>query len=181
MLDYILIGMVLDEELTGYDIKKDIEYGIGNFYKVSYGNLYPTLKKLTEKGVLTMRHNAQGGREKIYYLATEQGKEDFLKWLSSPLDSKSSLDNLMVKVFFYDALDADVCRERLRECELYLQQALMTLKNAEREISELDDDKYYYSKSTMYFGIRSIMVSIDWVKHIMDRKSLTEFITEKGE
>ena len=180
MLDYILIGMVLNEELTGYDIKKDIEYGIGNFYKVSYGNLYPTLKKLTEKGTLTMRKDAQGGREKIYYHATEQGKDEFLKWLSAPLDNKSVLENLMVKVFFFDELDADVCRDRLKECEFYLQQALMSLKSAEQDIRKLGDNKHYYSKSTMYFGIRNIMGSIEWVQHIMDRKNLTEFISGNG-
>ena len=50
MLDYIILGMVLNEDLTGYDIKKFIENGIGVFYKASYGSLYPALKKLTEKG-----------------------------------------------------------------------------------------------------------------------------------
>ncbi|WP_081905926.1 PadR family transcriptional regulator [Kineothrix alysoides] len=41
--------MVLNEDLTGDDIKKLIENGIGTFYKASFGSLYPALKKLTEK------------------------------------------------------------------------------------------------------------------------------------
>ena len=36
MIDYIVLGMVQDEALTGYDVKKWIESGIGNFYKASY-------------------------------------------------------------------------------------------------------------------------------------------------
>ena len=44
MLDYILMGMVLETELTGYDIKKEVESSIGNFYKVSMGVCTPHLK-----------------------------------------------------------------------------------------------------------------------------------------
>ena len=74
MLDYIALGMVLDEALTGYDIKKEIEAGVGNFYTASYGSLYPALKKLSDKGYLTMTEQLQGNRVKKYYEATERGK-----------------------------------------------------------------------------------------------------------
>lgn len=49
MLEFIALGMVLEGDLTGYDIKKAIENGIGVFYKASFGSLYPALKRLTEK------------------------------------------------------------------------------------------------------------------------------------
>ena len=49
MLESILLGMVLEEDLTGYDIKKRIETGIGVFYKASFGSLYPALKKMLMK------------------------------------------------------------------------------------------------------------------------------------
>ena len=47
MLESIILGMVSDNDFTGYDIKKLIENGIGVFYKASYGSLYPALKRLT--------------------------------------------------------------------------------------------------------------------------------------
>ena len=65
MFDYITLGMVLREELTGYDIKKKIESGIGNLYKASHGSLYPALNKLTDKGYLVMTEQMQGNRKKI--------------------------------------------------------------------------------------------------------------------
>ena len=52
MLESIALGMLLEKDLTGYDIKKFIENGIGVFYKASFGSLYPALKRLTEKGYL---------------------------------------------------------------------------------------------------------------------------------
>ena len=53
MLASIALGMVLEGDLTGYDIKKRIEKGIGVFYKASFGSLYPALKKLTRNGWLS--------------------------------------------------------------------------------------------------------------------------------
>lgn len=44
MLEYIVLGMVNYEDMTGYDIKKYIESGISVFYKASFGSLYPILK-----------------------------------------------------------------------------------------------------------------------------------------
>ena len=40
MLESIALGMLLEKDLTGYDIKKFIENGIGVFYKASFGSLY---------------------------------------------------------------------------------------------------------------------------------------------
>ena len=77
MLESIALGMLLEKDLTGYDIKKFIENGIGVFYKASFGSLYPALKRLTEKGYLTTRDKPQGSRKKIFYHITEEGRKQF--------------------------------------------------------------------------------------------------------
>ena len=46
MLESIILGMVSDNDFTGYDIKKLIENGIGVFYKASYGSLLSDRKRI---------------------------------------------------------------------------------------------------------------------------------------
>lgn len=53
MLESLILGIVYDEDLTGYDIKKNIEKSFGVFYKASFGSLYPALKRLTGKDFVT--------------------------------------------------------------------------------------------------------------------------------
>ena len=36
MLESLILGIVYDEDLTGYDIKKNIEKSFGVFYKASF-------------------------------------------------------------------------------------------------------------------------------------------------
>ena len=66
MLESIILGMVSDNDFTGYDIKKLIENGIGVFYKASYGSLYPALKRLTDKGCFNNLRKTSGRQEKNF-------------------------------------------------------------------------------------------------------------------
>lgn len=77
MLESIVLGMVLDKDLTGYDIKKIIKNGIGVFYKESFGSLYPALKRLTQKGFLTTCEKPQGSRQKIFITLQVRGRTSF--------------------------------------------------------------------------------------------------------
>ena len=182
MIDHVITGMVLHESLTGYDIKKYVEMSIGNFFKASHGSLYPALKKLTEKGYLIMKEQPQGDRMKKYYQATELGKSMFLEWLSSPTDFGSNSDMMMVKIFFFGELPDDIRRQRLHECELYIQQELHKLREIEKQFANsIETDRDYFEISTLYFGIQSYLNILRWLRHIKEKKPFSEFLQEDNE
>ncbi|MCL2771777.1 MAG: PadR family transcriptional regulator [Oscillospiraceae bacterium] len=182
MLEFIIIGMVLDESLTGYDIKKYIEKGIGSFYKASYGSLYPSLKKLTEKDYLIMTEQPQSGRQKKYYKITEKGKEAFFEWLSNPADLNDNMNNHLVKVYFFDKLPEDIRNRHLQEYELKNLNYLRKLQALEKHFSKMENKEcFYYKLSTLYYGICIVQDNIKWCRHIRERKPLTELITIERE
>ena len=169
MFEYVIMGMVLHEASTGYDIKKNIEAGIGFFCKASHGSLYPSLKKLTSKGYLTMTEQTQGKRLKKYYLTTESGKMAFLEWLASPFD----IDTHMIQIFFLGELPAEIRNKWLQECEFYLQQMLQQLQAIEKHFpAEISNDRDYFQLSTSYFSYQNIQNLIKWVGYIKEQKPL---------
>ena len=176
MIDYIVLGMVQNEVLTGYEIKKWIEVGIGNFYKASYGNLYPALKRLTDKKFVTMNEESQGGRIKKYYKTTELGKKAFMEWLSLPFDFTLGGSALMAKIYFFGHLPDEIRKQRLKEYEMHYSQSLQKLKAMEKDVSNADVDADYFMLSTLYFGIRNTQTAIEWFRHIAEEKPLSEFI-----
>lgn len=179
MIDYVILGIVLNDPMTGYDITKYIEISIGNFFKASHGRLYPALKKLTDKGFLTMQEQPQGGRMKKYYKATEGGKAYFLEWLASPTDFRSNSDSLMVKIFFYGELPDDIRSQRLSECALYVQQSLLKLREIEEQFANsIESDRDYFEIATLYYGIQNGLNSLRWLSHIKDKKSFADFLRE---
>ena len=177
MIDYIALGMVLDKELTGYDIKKEIEAGIGNFFKASYGNLYPALKKLTDKGHISMTEIMQGNKLKKYYQATELGRMEFLEWLSTPPNSIE--ETQFTRIYFYGELPKEVRNNLLQEFEFLIRQALRQLQVIEKQfISEVLNDREYFEWSTLYQGIQSAQNMIRWLAYIREQKPLSEFLIE---
>ena len=177
MIDYIAMGMVLHEEMTGYGIKKEIEAGIGNFYQVSYGSLYPALKKLTAKGFLTMKEVTQGRRQKKYYRITEAGKAAFLEWLSSPLDPEADGSVQLMRLYFFGELPKDVRDQRLQEHEFLAQHHLWQLQAMEKQFAiETPDDRDYFELSTLYYGLQNAQNTIRWFRHIRAQKPLPDFL-----
>ena len=180
MFEQVVLGMILDRELTGYDIKKEIEGSIGKFYKASHGKLYPTLKKLTDKEFLTMREQNQGGRQKKYYQATVLGRANFLDWLSAPVSRNVDWDVQLAKIFFYGELPRELRDKRLQEYEFYVRQGLEHLEAMEKELpSENLDDKDYYGIATLYFGIQSTQNALYWLGYIREQNPLSAFLRKR--
>ena len=81
-LRYAVLGIIQNKPQHGYEIKQAIEESFGDMWNVSYGQLYPTLKNLTEKGYVT-KHKEQGQKsiEKNVYKITDTGRILLQKWL----------------------------------------------------------------------------------------------------
>lgn len=179
VLDYIILGMVLKDDLTGYDIKKYIENGIGIFYKASFGSLYPALKKLTEKGCLIMYERPQGGRQKNYYKITDEGQKIFMDWLASPMNVLDGTNTHLAKVYFFDMLPVDIRERQLLGYEINNQNYLRKLESLEKDFDKLDNkDCFYHKLSTLSYGICITRETIRWCQHIRVGKPLAELYKE---
>lgn len=181
MLENIVLGMTLHVPVTGYDIKKNIDAGIGNFYKASYGSLYPTLKKLTERRYLTMTEEPHGSRIKKYYMATELGKSEFIKWLSSSFNPNIDATTPLATIFFFGELPEDIRNQIFGEYELYIMQGLRKLHEIENEYAHMiENDKDYYEIATLYYGIQNSLNTLRWIKHIKDKKPFSDFLSDNN-
>jgi DNA-binding PadR family transcriptional regulator len=177
MLEFIILGMVSEHDLTGYDIKKMIENGIGVFYKASYGSLYPALKRLTEKGFLITSEKPLGGRKKIFYHITKEGQDQFFEWLSAPMDIFEGTNIHLAKVYFFDKLSPEVRERQLFEYEINNRNYLKKLLDLEKQFKELENGEcFYYKLSTLYYGISIVQKSIGWCQHIRMKRPLLDLI-----
>ncbi|WP_167958578.1 PadR family transcriptional regulator [Anaerosporobacter faecicola] len=173
MLEFIVLGIINYEDMTGYDIKKFIDQGIGVFYKASFGSLYPILRRLTEKKLVTMYEGAKGERVKNYYQITKEGRNAFMEWLVTPIQVDDGKGTQLVKIYFYDLLDSDTRRNLLAIYREKNIQYLNQLYELEKKFSALPNKEcYYYKISVLYYGIRVMKETIAWCDDIMERKEL---------
>lgn len=118
-LKYAILGLLDQGPKTGYEIKVYFRDTIKNFWNVSDGQLYPTLKNLVEEGLIAKREEKEeGGGTRQVYQITDWGKKAFLEWLRTPERSIPELkEPFLLKLLFFDRLEED---EALRQIDIQI-------------------------------------------------------------
>jgi DNA-binding PadR family transcriptional regulator len=57
----VILGMIAFGKTTGYDIKQFVDRTTRHFWAVSYGQIYPELKRLEDAGLVQGRAEPSGG------------------------------------------------------------------------------------------------------------------------
>ena len=78
---FAILGFLASESGTGYDIRIWLE-GISSMWHESYGQIYPTLKRLSEDGLVTKKvTDGAKGSDKYVYSITKKGRKALTNWL----------------------------------------------------------------------------------------------------
>ena len=75
VLELLILRLLADREMYGYELVQAIETATGEAIKVGEGVVYPILHALEEQGCLTSKRKPVDGRTRIYYTATASGKK----------------------------------------------------------------------------------------------------------
>jgi DNA-binding PadR family transcriptional regulator len=102
---YVLLGFLETHPHSGYDIKSTADHSTRFFWQISYGQIYPELKRLVDLGLAAQQAGSRGGRTRNTYRITAKGREALRSWLasSSPSASFEMRDEMLLKLFFSDA------------------------------------------------------------------------------
>lgn len=168
MIEYILLGFLMERNMTGYDMKHYMSISTSYFIDASFGSIYPALKRLVQKGLIEGRESAQGGKLKKTYFICESGKAEFLKWLDSPIEpSKTSVSSTLAKVFFYRYLPTDRVQELITQYIQEMEKYKTDLLNLKGEIDGHLDE---YERSTLDFGLDFYDFAIRWYENHFQSK-----------
>ena len=59
---YAILGILTTNCRSGYAIKQLIDRSLNHFWKISYGQIYPTLKRIVDDGLAEVRDSSHSGR-----------------------------------------------------------------------------------------------------------------------
>ncbi|MGO9122969.1 MAG: helix-turn-helix transcriptional regulator [Desulfomonilaceae bacterium] len=98
----ILLGFLMRSSMTGYDLKKAFAISFSFFSGLSYGTIYPALKKMEKLGLISKTVEIQDGapNRKVYTI-TEAGKKIFLDSLRSPFSPEQPKSPFLMRLFFF--------------------------------------------------------------------------------
>lgn len=97
---YSILGFLASQSGTGYDIRNWLD-GISSMWHESYGQIYPTLKRLTAEAFVT-RSVTDGakGSDKYVYSITDKGREALTDWLNEPVYFAPPRSEILLRLFF---------------------------------------------------------------------------------
>ncbi len=106
-LKYAILGLLNQKEMSGYDLMKQFESTLCEFWTAKHSQIYPELKKLTEEGRVTYQvEKSETSAEKKIYHITDAGREDFLDWLATETKAQPTPKDISrLKIFFCNCLD----------------------------------------------------------------------------
>ena len=104
-LAYAILGWLHTESMSGYDLKKQFDQGIGYFWPVDQMQIYRTLERLVEQGNVSVHEEIQHNRpNRKVYTPTDTGREELRHWLTSPQALPALRDPLLIQLFFAASL-----------------------------------------------------------------------------
>jgi len=96
---YLILGLVNQQPMTGYDIKKSLERLSWLISSPSFGSLYPALHALEEERWVSVEVVPQEGKPpRKVYSVTERGKQELEKWVNQPVGPGASLRSFVMRL-----------------------------------------------------------------------------------
>jgi PadR family transcriptional regulator, regulatory protein AphA len=103
---YVILGMLRKGPKSGYEIKAKADVSTRFFWAISYGQIYPELKRLEEAGLVESEADAASGRQRRVFSITPLGERALHEWLTRPGELHSELRHEgVLRFFFAGALD----------------------------------------------------------------------------
>ena len=120
---YVLLGLLNEENLTGYEIKKIVDTRLSFFWSESFGQIYPELKRLAAEGLIAVCEEpvpapGKNSKQSIKYQITGSGRQELGEWLKTPVEKETVRYELLLKLYFSDTSSSSTMLEHVREFEI---------------------------------------------------------------
>ncbi len=165
---YVILGMLsIEPNLSGsgYDLHKAIEENFGSFWGESYGQIYPSLKRLAAEGLIVPSKPASTGKKRRQeYSLTEAGRARLREWLARPFQNDPPRNEFMLKLFFGREAAPGVAMAHVREVNERNRRTLAMLEGIERMAGahQSKNPNLPYWMLTLGLGMALTRAALEW-------------------
>ncbi len=180
MLELAILGLLKERAMHGYQLSKRLADTLGAFWKVSYGSLYPALKRLEREGAVESAFPREDvGRRKNVYRITEKGEAVFAELLQETGEESWEDNRFRVRLAFFQYLKPDTRLRLLEKRRAYLEGRLSQIKTSLSKAKERIDN---YTLSLMQHGEESTQQDIKWLDVLIkeERKNVKSVKPERA-
>lgn len=174
VLEFAILGLLLDAPMHGYQLRKQLGLRLGGFRVFSYGSLYPALRRLLRAGLIV---EEPGGREtdavgwskrsRRTYRITADGKERFAEQLAESGPQSWDDEGFGVHVAFFSRTPAEtrmrILEGRRRAVEERREGIRAALTRAGEQIDR-------YTRELHELGLDTTEREVRWLNELIERE-----------
>lgn len=164
MLELAILGLLKERAMHGYQLRKRLSDSLGGFWRVSYGSLYPALKRLQRQGAVEMVFPSEDvGRRKNVYRITDKGEVLFAELLGTGHEAGEDI-GFPVRLAFFQYLKPETRIQMLERRRAFLEDRFADLKRSLQNYRERIDG---YVLSLMNHELAATENDIRWLDDLI--------------
>jgi DNA-binding PadR family transcriptional regulator len=165
-LKFALLGLLAESPKYGYELKRRFEGALGNVWSVSYGQLYPTLRRLSELGWVTKKTEpGKKAADKNIYSITDKGRRKLDEWLLKPVRSSYRLkDEFTLRFLFFSKLAPGHVLEYLKE---YQKRTAEQRAGFQKTLESLQGEIDFFLQGIIRKGIVHLEAEERWLEEVI--------------
>ena len=168
-LEGLLLGCLMHEKMSGYDISKYATKHLTHVYTTpSRSQIYEELKKLEEKGsVVAEKYEQQYRPAKSIYALTKNGKDIFLAWLSQSMSDTIFKSPFLIQMYFSHHGDMTTLKKLVLE---RIQEAEKVLTILGKRCDDFPDDtqEHHIERLTLRHTYMRLESEYNWLNEVLD-------------
>jgi PadR family transcriptional regulator, regulatory protein AphA len=170
-LKHVILVALASGPFSGYEIVKEFDLVLGNFWQATHQQVYRELGKLADEGLVEFEIKPQTGKpDRKVYRTTPSGRAALEAWLAEPLPPVSVKNLLLVKLYASD--DAETVRRHITRFRDECRRTLEIYRHiAERHYPEPVDEMEGWKKRawlTLRHGIVQREAQLSWADEAMN-------------
>src|SRR3954449_12880105 len=176
MLEFAILGLLQQSPMHGYELRKQLAQLLGGLRSISYGSLYPALRRMQASGWVTTDEPGKrdllpadapaltGRRGKVVYTITAEGKERFHELVSQTGPEAYDDEGLFgIRLAFFRDTDADV---RLRILEGRRRTVERQREGLRSSIARTRERLDRYTLELQRHGLESVDREVRWLSEL---------------
>lgn len=168
-LELAVLGLLHESPLHGYELRKRLNTVLGWGRVLSYGSLYPALKKLLKAGYIA--EDVSGApatasrRQRITYALTPAGQDRFADLMAEAGPAAWEDDNFDVRFAFFSRTDIEV---RLRILEGRRSRLEERLARVQAQLERTQQRVDRYAMELQRHGVESVEREVRWLSDLIN-------------
>jgi DNA-binding PadR family transcriptional regulator len=166
-IELAVLGLLPEGPMHSYELRKRLNLMLGWSRVLSYGSLYPALKKMLRASLIEEVDSVPAPvtrRPRIVYRVTEAGRAEFERLMSEVGPTAWEDDNFDIRFTFFSSTDMEI---RLRVLEGRRTRLQERLERVQADLARTQKEVDRYAAELQRHGVESVEREVRWLSDLI--------------